>query len=244
MSEVAFNRLIGQKIYANDFNETEWEKLRAASEQGHITMECCGARAVLKTSPGFLKFFAHYSDECATAPETKWHFEVKSLILKELTLQGISCFDEKTGKSKNGKKWKADTYFEFNGRKVVIEVQHSYQHLKKYHERQQIYNDSDIECYWLLYRERFSTLTSSIANFRLRHEFNNQLPSSFFAGNTPELPMMWADIEAGLKIRGVAFIEYSLPLWIQSILNKKFKYENYKWLIEGEPIPTPVRKSK
>lgn len=148
MSEVAFNKLKGQKIYAGDFNETEWEELRTVSDLGHITMECCGARAVLKTSPGFLQFFAHYSDECATAPETKWHIEVKSLITKELALLGILCVEEKTGTSKDGKKWKADVYFEFNNRKIAIEVQHSYQHLKKYHERQKIYIDSGVECYW------------------------------------------------------------------------------------------------
>jgi hypothetical protein len=94
-----------------------------------------------------------------------------------------------------------------------------------------------------LYPERFRTLTKSIGDFRLLHEFNKQLPSGFY-GNTPELPMMWADIEAGLKIRGVAFIEYSLPLWTQSILDNKFRYDNYKWLIEGQPLPVPVKKSK
>lgn len=183
------------------------------------------------------------SDECATSPETKWHIEVKSLITKELASLGVPCVEEKTGISNSGKKWKADTYFEFNNRKVAIEIQHSYQHLKKYHERQQIYSDSGVECYWLLYHDRFHTLTKSIANFRLQHEFNNQLPSGFF-GNTPELPMMWADDKDGLKVRGVAFIEYSLSLWIQSILGNKFKYDNYKWLIEGQPLPVPLKKSK
>ena len=180
MTEIAFNKLTGHKIYARDFNQTDWEELKATSEQGHITMECCGARAVLKTSPGFLRFFAHYSDECSTSPETKWHIEVKSLIVKELAVRGVTCIEEKTGKSNDSKKWKADTYFEFNNRKIVIEVQHSYQHLKKYHERQKIYNSSGVECYWLLFSERFRTVTTSIANFRLEHEFENKIPDGFF----------------------------------------------------------------
>ena len=68
------------------------------------------------------------------------------------------------------------------------------------------------------------------------HEFNNILPKHFF-GNSHQLPIMWAEIENSLQVKGVAFIEYSLSLWINSILNKKFKYENYKWFIEGQPLP-------
>lgn len=241
MSGVALNKLTGIKIYSDDFNEKEWEELKSISDQGHIRMECCDARAVLKTSPGFRQFFAHYSGECSTSPETKWHIQVKSLISRELALLGISCAEEKNGKNDDGKKWKADTYFEINGRKIVIEIQHSYQHLKKYHERQQIYIKAGIECYWLLYPDRFRTLTSAIAKSRLVNEFNNQIPPEFF-GNTSDIPIMWVDVEMGAKIRGVAFIEYSLSQWIQSILDRKFKYEKFKWLIDGEPNPVFCKK--
>ncbi|MBH46606.1 MAG: hypothetical protein CME71_00385 [Halobacteriovorax sp.] len=236
MSEVAIHKLTSQRIYASDYNEAAWQELREASGKGHIAMECCGARAVLKTSPNFLRFFAHFAGECSTAPETKWHLEVKSLIIKELTSRNIDCCEEMVGKSSTNKKWKADTYFEFNKRKIAIEVQHSYQHLRRYIERQQIYIDSGVECYWLLYPKCFQSLTLSIAKFRVRHEFNNSLPEGLFS-NSPDIPMMWAELEDCLKVKGVAFIEYSLALWIKSILDGKFKYADFKWFIDGEPLP-------
>jgi competence protein CoiA len=236
VSEVAIHKLTSQRIYASDYNEAAWQELREASDKGYIAMECCGAHAVLKTSPNFLRFFAHFAGECSTAPETKWHLEVKSLIIKELTRSNIDCREEEVGKSKTNKKWKADTCFEYKKRKIVIEVQRSYQHLRRYIERQQIYTDSGIECYWLLHPKCFRALTSSIAKFRIKNEFSNSLPIGLF-GNSPQLPMMWADFEGGLRVGGVALIEYSLELWIKSILDEKFKYGDFKWFIDGEPFP-------
>ncbi len=240
MSEVAIDKISNVKIFASDYDDKDWEKLRAAADSGQIVMACCGAKAVLKTSPNFLRFFAHFAGECATAPETKWHLEVKSLVINDLSRRNILCKEEKTGKSPNGKRWKADTYLEFNGRKIVIEVQHSYQHYNRYKERQKIYADSGIECYWLLYPKCFKTLTSSIAKDRIKNEFNGKIPRGLF-GNSPDLPIMWFDLEKGLKVRSVAFIEYSLSSWIESIMAKKFKYQECKWIIEGLPLPT-IRK--
>lgn len=89
-------------------------------------MTCCNAPAVLKTSINGLPFFAHLSDECRTAPETRWHKAGKASVLTALNSMGIQGYDEVSGDSPNGDKWKADVLFSITGRTIVIELQRSY----------------------------------------------------------------------------------------------------------------------
>lgn len=60
-------------------------------------MPCCRSRAVLKTSINGLQFFAHHSDECATAPETIWHFQAKDLLYGTLGAFGVDPKTEVSG---------------------------------------------------------------------------------------------------------------------------------------------------
>lgn len=64
-----------QPAYAGDYTTHEWDRLKRQSLENRFAFKMgrCSSRAVLKTSINGLQFFAHYSDECATAPETKWH---------------------------------------------------------------------------------------------------------------------------------------------------------------------------
>ena len=72
MTQAAWTRH-GQPVDANDFTGPDWESLKLSTQLGDFVLPCCKAPAVLKTSINGLPFFAHLSDECATAPETKWH---------------------------------------------------------------------------------------------------------------------------------------------------------------------------
>ena len=51
-----------------DFSLSEWEALKQSAQLGDFILPCCQAPAVLKTSIRGVPFFAHLTDECATAP--------------------------------------------------------------------------------------------------------------------------------------------------------------------------------
>lgn len=102
-----------QPVYAGDYTTAQWDALKAQSLENPFAfkMGCCSSRAVLKTSINGLPFFAHYSDECATAPETKWHIAGKDMIIGALNLYGVNpCMELPGGTGKD--RWKADVYFE------------------------------------------------------------------------------------------------------------------------------------
>lgn len=69
MTQSAWTR-DGRPVDAATFSSPEWEQLKQSAQLGDFMMSCCKAPAVLKTSINGLPFFAHLSDECATAPET------------------------------------------------------------------------------------------------------------------------------------------------------------------------------
>jgi competence CoiA-like predicted nuclease len=115
-------------------------------------MECCGAIAVAKTSPNGVQFFAHISNECATAPETVWHIGAKALVVDGMRRLGATCSEEVF--EGGARPWKADVLVQWSGRRIAIEIQRSYQHLRDFKRRQQRYRDADVECVWLLPRKR------------------------------------------------------------------------------------------
>lgn len=229
MAYDAIFKTSGKLVWASNFKEEDWKQLKQDYRIGDYLMSCCGASAIPKTSIYGEKFFAHNSGECSTAPETIWHKTGKMLIKTSLEQRGISCQEERSGKNSDGSKWIADTFFEFNGRKIVIEIQHSSQTLEKYLKRQKVYRDAGIECFWLLYLERFLTLNRATANYRLRHEFNNVIPKTAFFGCLKELPVSYLAIEATPFVRGVAGFQSSLDEWLIAILEERFVYQDGRW---------------
>jgi competence protein CoiA len=105
-----------------------------------------------------LALFAHLSDECATAPEPKWHKTGKAAVMAALDGKGIVGSEEVPGRSSSGDKREADVLFSVPGRTIVIELQRSYQHLRDFIPRQERYTASAVEYYWLVCEENFRTL--------------------------------------------------------------------------------------
>ncbi|WP_236529348.1 competence protein CoiA [Pseudomonas syringae] len=178
MSEMpeAFTR-DDQPVYAGQYSPEQWDALKAQSLDDPLAfkMPCCASRAVLKTSMNGLQFFAHYSDECATAPETIWHVEAKDLVFGALKLYGLDPRSEVAGGT--GKdRWRADVYVEMGDRKVAIELQRSYQHLREFVRRQERYERSGVECYWLVRQEVGRTLGKAIMTKRWKEEFDRKSP--------------------------------------------------------------------
>lgn len=178
MSEMpeAFTR-DDQPVYAGQYSPEQWDALKAQSLDDPLAfkMPCCASRAVLKTSMNGLQFFAHYSDECATAPETIWHVEAKDLVFGALKLFGLDPRSEVAGGT--GKdRWRADVYVEMGDRKVAIELQRSYQHLREFVRRQERYERYGVECYWLVRQEVGRTLGKAIMTKRWKEEFDKKSP--------------------------------------------------------------------
>ena len=173
MSGIARTKRPGQTIEASHLDSTEWEALKARYTLGDFLTICCESPAIPKTSQNGLPFFAHHSDECSTAPETVWHKTAKTLICFYLKRKGIPAVEEHASTDRD---WIADVYFETGAKKIAIELQHSYQGLPKYLERQGRYRQAGVESYWLLYPARFKTLNLSVAKWRIRNEFGGRLP--------------------------------------------------------------------
>ena len=231
MTEIAVNK-DGTFSVAFDFDDDAWELMKENYSVGDFLMSCCGTPAIPKTSANGLKFFSHYSDECASAPETIWHLQAKESLVKALRKINIPAKDEVSG-GLTSEKWKADVYFEYSNRKIVFEVQHSYQHLRDYFKRQERYLKSNVECYWVLYKPRFSTVTKSIAKHRLKEEFSNVFPKDVGGGlgQISSLPIIWFEPEDDCPIKAPGFFSVDTNHWIESILNRSFSYSPSGWKI-------------
>lgn len=223
MSEIA-HRLNGEIVYANDFSDEEWQTYKDSYHLGELVMPCCSSPAIPKTSSNFLKFFAHYSDECASSPESIWHEQAKNDIAHHLYQLNLSPSMEYSGKNKLGA-WRADIYFEFNNRKFAIEIQHSYQSLTNYLKRQERYNESSISCFWILYEPRYLTLLTSIGKYKIKTEFAGKKIEKCFFPCLPTLPILWFDNKPEqLSIKGPGLFSCSVSEFLISIIESKFTF--------------------
>lgn len=219
----------GKPVLAESFNERDWQALKDSYKVGDLLMPCCMAPAIPKTSPNFLQFFAHYSDECSSSPESQWHLATKEALVKELLSLGIEPKFEEPGRSAISA-WKADVFFVVEERQIVIEVQHSYQHLRDYLSRQERYVQSGVDAYWLLYLPRYMTLSKSLLKHRIKTEFSGELLHGTLQC-VPELPIACFDPsdEHGM-VKGVK-LRATLKDWLKSLISNEFKYDTGAWTI-------------
>jgi len=216
-------------VLAESFNEHGWQALKDSYKIGDLLMPCCMTPAIPKTSPNFLQFFAHYSDGCASSPESQWHLATKEVLIKELLSLGVEPKFEEPGRSAKSA-WKADIFFVVGERQIVIEVQYSYQHLRDYLRRQERYVQSGVSAYWLLYLPRYLTLSKSLMQHRIKTEFAGKLPKGT-AQCIPQFPMACFELsdENGMVI-GVK-LKVTLKDWLNSLILNEFKYEAGTWII-------------
>lgn len=232
MTQAAWTR-DGRPVNAASFTSTQWEALKQSTQLGDFVMPCCTAPAVLKTSINGLPFFAHLSDECDTAPETKWHKAGKASVLAALDGMGIKGCDEVPGTSPNGDRWEADVLFSVPGRTIVIELQRSYQHLRDFKRRQDRYTASSVECYWLLRKETFLTLAKATSRHLLSRDFGNVFPpGGIGTGMLPELPVAMLDTEGEQLVQFGLLKSATVQTWLTGILNGHYKYRSGSWSLD------------
>ncbi|MEO7862729.1 MAG: competence protein CoiA family protein [Nitrospirales bacterium] len=230
MSNLAVSKE-GKAVLADAYSEEQWALLKADYTVGQFLMPCCGNSAILKTSPNFLQFFAHYSDECETSPESIWHLRAKEDICSILKSKNIAVELERSGNSLSGN-WKADVYFEYNDRRIAIEVQKSYQQLDKYLNRQEKYKDGGVESYWLLYKPRYFTLVKSLAKYRIKTEFNGKFPpEGYISPCLPTLPIAFYETDdSNCLVRGT-LLACTLEEWINSLISLRFLCVGNVWKV-------------
>ena len=221
----------GKPVLAESFDEHDWQALKDSYKVGDLLMPCCMAPAIPKTSPNFLQFFAHFSDECASSPESQWHVASKEALVRELLSLGVEAQLEKAGRNAISA-WKADVFFVVEERQIAIEVQHSYQHLREYFDRQERYVRSGVEAYWLLYSPRYMTLAKSLSKHRIKTEFAGKLPDGDLFPCVPQLPIAYFDPydEQGM-VKGARLFRATLEDWLKSLISNEFKYAAGAWRI-------------
>ncbi|MDR3413328.1 MAG: competence protein CoiA family protein [Formivibrio sp.] len=229
MTQSAWTR-DGRPVDAATIPSSDWEALKQAAQLGDFVMPCCKAPAVLKTSINGLPFFAHLADECATAPETKWHKAGKAAVLAALNSLGIEGREEVPGRSPSGDKWEADVLFSARSRTIVIELQRSYQHLRDFTRRQERYTASAVECYWLVRKEMFITLGKATSRLRLKRDFGNVFPSGGIGtGMLMELPVAMLDTKGEQLVLFGGAKTATVQAWLVGILNGTYQYRGGSW---------------
>lgn len=228
MTQTAWTRH-GRPVDATSIPAAEWDVLKQTSTLGDFMMPCCKAPAVLKTSINGLPFFAHLSDECATAPETRWHRAGKAAVLAALAAQGISGREEAPGRTPGGDTWEADVLFMHEGRSIAIELQRSYQHLRDYKRRQERYSASSVECYWLVRQEPYMTLAKATSREYLKRFCGNVFPAAGIgAGMLPEVPVGMLGEEENLLVH-FGGSRSTLHGWLDGILSGSYRFRGGSW---------------
>jgi hypothetical protein len=221
----------GKPVYPESFSDLEWQAIKSSYKVGDFLLPCCKSPAIPKTSLNGVKFFAHHTDECLTAPESLWHLAAKDTVIKALLHLGATpILEQPMGDTQE--RMKPDVHFRWESRFIAIEAQHSYQTLGEYLRRQKRYESNKVEGYWLLYPARYQTLAKALGRFRLKRDFGGKFPANGFLPAIPELPIAMFDPEAeGGRISGAGSLNISLNAWLEAVINRRFICSEGAWRI-------------
>jgi len=137
-------------VHSFEYGSEEWKCLKSSPDKLNLFMPCCESRAIPKTSILGTQYFAHSKKgECSTAPESKEHLYLKYCIAQIAKQNGWKVATEYSGQTPNGEIWVADVFCQKGNKKLVFEIQWSYQSLDEYKRRNQKYKASGVRCAWL-----------------------------------------------------------------------------------------------
>lgn len=125
-------------------------------ERRHLAMPCCGSSVAMKTSSRGTFFFAHMGErDCATAPESEQHLQLKHAAVMAARRSGWTAETEVAGLTPSGVAWRADVLAERASHRVAVEIQWSSQTNDETLERQAIYRLAGVRGLWLLRQPGF-----------------------------------------------------------------------------------------
>ena len=182
----------GKAIEANACTEQEWAALKAQTRvQRHLTMPCCKAQAVPKTSKLGTRFFAHKARAgCLWKPETEAHRRLKALALQAARRAGWNAQTEVSGYTPDGERWTADMLAQKGADRIAIEVQWSGQTDEETLRRQRKYRQSGVTGIWLLRQPGFPV--------------SQDLPAACIGGSMEEGLTVMLPIYRGMTVRNRA----------------------------------------
>jgi hypothetical protein len=212
--------------------DVEWTELQETYHLGELLMPCCDAPAVPKTSPLGLQFFAHAAGKCGGAPESIWHQRAKEAVAEAAGQLGLDVIIERPG---NG--WKADVWIDTSRGPVVVECQHSYQHLREYLARHMRYSTAGIDCLWLVIDHAYRTMSSSAARHRLRTDLKDVKTWPLDQGTLiRDFPVCVLSLDGGARVLGQG-LAAELSCLLAAFVDRRFVYDRGKWVLVGDAEP-------
>lgn len=212
----------------------EWLQLQRTYRIGDLVMPCCPGAAVPKVSANGYPFFAHASGACNSSEESQWHLAAKILVRSALEDLGCRASIEEPGSGAVGR-WQADIWAERGPVKLAVEIQHSYQSLRLYRERQDRYRAAGVQALWLLRTDRYLTLLKSMGKERQRAEFAGQVPplGQHWGPCLAEVPIARLDFESEPAITGGYFFSASVPQLLEAVLSGRYLCIDGTWCIDN-----------
>lgn len=138
-----------EDIFAFDYEDDSWRKLKEEYKFMGLLMPCCDALAIPKTSKNGNFFFAHSKKgECSSEAESEEHRYIKMLVARAAKNCGWDVKTEFQGMSELGESWIADVMCTQGAVKVVFEIQLSRQTKQETMDRQKRYELSGVRSAW------------------------------------------------------------------------------------------------
>lgn len=219
-------------VNALRLTSAQWLELQRSYQVGSLIMSCCTSPAIPKVSANGHPFFAHAGGACSTSEESQWHLAAKTLVRSALEELGCRATTEEPG-SGNAGRWQADVWAERGPTKLAVEIQHSYQSLRDYRDRQERYRTAGIQVLWLLRAERYMTLIKSMGKERLRSEFGGKFPpSGHFGPCVADVPVACLEFEPEPLITGAGLFSASVPKLLEATLSGRFRWADGWWCID------------
>ncbi|GAA0410517.1 hypothetical protein GCM10009133_18810 [Cocleimonas flava] len=199
-------KIDNQDIFSFNYNENSWEKLKSQYKSMGLTMSCCSAKAIPKTSKLGNFYFAHsVKSNCSSEAESPEHLYIKTLIAKTASKCGWLVKTEwPNDPNPKNKIWEADVYCKKNKTQIVFEVQLSYQTNQITLKRQREYTKSGVRCAWF----------ASEQSFDVEYLYPNK-ETPFFLITKPKVGV----------IPKVKNFEVELTDFVEGMLNKRLTWE-------------------
>ena len=144
--------LRGKSVEAGSLTDDEWNRLRGVPiRDRNLTLPCCAAKAVFKTSPRGTRYFAHHRrGACSWKHETEAHRLLKIAAVGAARDAGWTARTEAAGTTPEGERWMTDVLAMKDGMNIAIEIEWHRKSSEELWRRQRQFRQSGVNALWLL----------------------------------------------------------------------------------------------